>query len=110
MFLEWSNVKATNRPSGPSDTMLLVELFTVEPVSPTCSMYLRQLCRFAATIAGAKYIQRKYFHRSKAATPQMTRVQNTTVSANSAQILRRTRLLRTGEGDKKNARRKTKEL
>ena len=77
--------------------MLRVEPFTVSPVIPTCSMYLRQLCKLAAKRAGARYIQMKYFHRPNVAIAQRIKVHVTTVSANSAQMRRRTRLLRTGE-------------
>src|SRR6476469_42642 len=75
--------------------MLRVELFTVSPVIPTCSMYLRQFCKLAAKTAGARYIQKKYFQRPNVATAQRIKVQTTTVSANSAQMRWRTRLLRT---------------
>ena len=46
-------------------------------------------------IAGAKYIQRKYFHTPKMATAAMRAVQTTTLRANSAQIRRLTLRLRT---------------
>src|SRR6476620_4572657 len=87
--------------------MLRVELFTVSPVIPTCSMYLRQFCKLAAKTAGARYIQKKYFQRPNVATAQRIKVQTTTVSANSAQMRWRTRLLRTGDGERRKARRKT---
>ena len=90
-------MKATRRPNGPSETMLLVELFTVEPVSPTCSMYLRQLCTFAARNAGARYIQRKYFHAPHHVTAAKIQHQAPAVSASSAQIRRRNFLFRIGE-------------
>ena len=90
-------MKATNRPSAPSDTMLRVELFTVEPVRPTCSMYLRQLCMFEARNAGARYIQRKYFQAPHQVTAASRQTQTPAASANSAQIRRRSFLLRIGE-------------
>ena len=68
-----SSVNATSRPSQLFATMLRVEPFTVSPVIPTCSMYLRQLCKFAAKTAGARYIQMKYFHRPNAAIAQRIR-------------------------------------
>src|SRR5258708_38748767 len=91
-------------PSGPSEIMLRVELFTVEPVSPTCSMYLRQLCMLAARNAGARYIHRKYFHTPHQLTA--ARIQNHTpaVSANSAQIRRRSFLFRIGEPGRRKVR------
>src|SRR4051812_43487457 len=87
--------------------MLRVEPFTVSLVRPTCSMYLRQLCRLAARAAGTRYIQIKYFQSPNIATAPTTRLQNTTRSTSSAQILRRTRWLRTTGGEVKKARRKT---
>src|SRR5260370_25248774 len=86
--------------------MLRVELFTVSPVIPTCSMYLRQFCKLAARISGARYIQMKYRHRPNVAVVQRTKAHTTVVSTNSAQTRRRTRLLRTGEREHKKARRK----
>src|SRR5947208_3347835 len=87
--------------------MLRVELFTVVPVIPTCSMYLRQLWRFAARNAGARYIQIKYFQRSNVATAHRRKVQTTTARASSIQMRRRMRLLRTGEGLHRKACKKT---
>src|SRR4029077_15656771 len=87
--------------------MLRGELLTVSPVIPTCSMYLRQLWRLAANRAGARYSQMKYFHKSNAAIAEKNKIHVTIDSANSAQMRRRTRLLRTGEGEHKKARRKT---
>src|SRR5262249_36395281 len=87
--------------------MLRVEPLTVSPVNPTCSIYLRQLCRLEASRAGARYNQRKYFQRPNAATEVTMIVQVTTVSVSSAQTRARTRLLRTGDGEEKKARRKT---
>src|SRR5258708_28638879 len=81
-------------PSGPSEIMLRVELFTVEPVSPTCSMYLRQLCMFAARNAGAKYINRKYFHAPDHVSAAKIENHTPAVSANSCQIRRRSFLFR----------------
>src|SRR5260221_5255074 len=69
--------------------MLRVELFTVEPVSPTCSMYLRQLCMFAARNAGAKYINRKYFHAPDHVSAAKIENHTPAVSANSCQTRRR---------------------
>ena len=86
-----------SRPSGPFDTMLRVELFTVEPVSPTCSIYLRQLCIFAAKNAGTRYIHKKYFHTPSHVTAATRQNQTAAVSANSIQTRRRTFLLRIGE-------------
>ena len=94
-------------PASSSRTMLRVEPFTVSPVMPTCSMYLRQLCKLPAMTAGTAYIQMKYFHSPNAATVQTMSVQNKTIRASSAQMRRRTRLLRTGDGEHKKARRKT---
>ena len=41
-------------------------------------MYLRQLCRFAAKNAGARYIQKKYFHSPNAAIAPRIALQVTT--------------------------------
>src|SRR5690242_10140391 len=84
--------------------MLRVEPFTVEPVSPTCSMYLRQLCMFDAKYAGAKYIQKKYFHAPHQVTAASRQIQTPAVSANSAQILRRSFLFRIGEPGRRKVR------
>src|SRR5258708_36116085 len=91
-------------PSGPSEIMLRVELFTVEPVSPTCSMYVRQLCMFAARNAGTRYIQTKYFHAPHQVTAAKIQNHTPAVSANSVQIRRRSFLFRIGEPARRNVR------
>src|ERR1700680_2999351 len=85
--------------------MLRVELFTVLPTSPTCSMYFRQLCRFAAKIAGTRYIHKKYRHACQYVSADTIPVHTTTIRASSAQIRRRTFLLRIGEPVRRKARR-----
>src|SRR5947207_11296443 len=82
--------------------MLRVALLTVDPVRPTCSTYLRQLCRLPAIHAGATYIHRKYFQTPTAVTAHNTPVQVAAMSANSHQIRRRTFLLRIGEFSRRN--------
>ena len=56
-------MKLTNAATQPSATMLRVELFTVEPVRPTCSTYLRKLCMFAASHAGIEMQPEEIFPR-----------------------------------------------
>src|SRR6476619_8143270 len=87
--------------------MLRVEPFTVVPVRPTCSMYLRQLWRLAARKAGKRYIQMKYFHKSNTATATRTAIPTSAVKASSLQMRWRIRLFRIGEGLQTKARRKT---
>ena len=69
--------------------MLRVELFTVEPVSPRCSIYLRRLCMFAASQAGARYSQRKYFHTSHHEIAAKMTIHRPAASKNSTQMRRR---------------------
>src|ERR1700686_269101 len=85
--------------------MLRVELFTVLPANPTCSMYLRQLCRFAAKIAGTRYIHEKYRHACQYVTADTIPIHTTAIRASSAQIRRRTFLLRIGEPARRKGRR-----
>src|SRR5580704_11147557 len=84
--------------------MLLVELFTVPPVRPTCSMYLRQLCMFEARYAGARYIHRKYFQASHQATAARRQIHTPVASANSAQIRLRSFLFLIGESARRKVR------
>src|ERR1700686_2394745 len=85
--------------------MLRVELFTVLPASPTCSMYLRQLCRFAAKIAGTRYMTKKYRHAFQYVTADTIPIHTTTIRTSSAQIRRRTFAFRIGEPVRRKARR-----
>src|ERR1700745_4117956 len=84
--------------------MLRVELFTVEPVSPTCSIYLRQLCMLAARKAGAKYIHTKYFHAPDHVTAAKMQIHTPAVSADSVHIRRRSFLFRIAEPARKKVR------
>src|ERR1700737_2749236 len=85
--------------------MLRVELFTVLPASPTCSMYLRQLCKFAAKIAGTRYIHKKYGHACQYVTADTIPIHTTTIRVSSAQFRRRPFLLRIGEPVRRKVRR-----
>src|SRR5882672_6460897 len=102
----WSSVKLRNVAIQAAATMLRVELFTVEPVRPTCSTYLRKLCMFAANHAGMRCSQRKYFHTPKTATAVRSAVQTTAVTANSVQMRRRNFLFRIGEPRRRKVRTK----
>src|ERR1700731_4518474 len=84
--------------------MLLVELFTVEPVRPTCSMYLRQLCILEARNAGARYMQRKYFQAPHQVTAASRQTHTPTIKPNSVQIRRRSFLFRIGESARRKVR------
>src|SRR6478609_8684642 len=84
--------------------MLRVELFTVEPVSPTCSMYLRQLCMSAARKAGARYRQRKYFQAPHQLTAASRQIQTAAVRANSLQMRRRNFWFLIGESARRKVR------
>src|ERR1700736_1175958 len=84
--------------------MLLVELFTVEPVRPTCSMYLRQLCILEARNAGARYMQRKYFQAPHHVTAASRQTHTPAARPNSVQMRRRSFLFRIGESARRKVR------
>src|SRR5215831_15400647 len=94
------------RPIQLFGIMLRVELFAVLPVSPTCSMYLRQLWRFPAIRAGTRYIQNQYFQTPQSATAPIMPIQTIAANATSLQILRLTLGLRIDEFRPKKMRKK----
>ena len=94
--------KATSRPSQLFATMLRDSaIYRVSGHSDVLDVFAPTLQISRQGRAGARYIQMKYLQRPNAATAQRIKVHVTTVSANSAQMRRRTRLLRTEKESKR---------